>query len=142
MAFNINKTNPREEAEVGTEFELVHPVSGKPLDGFIKVRGAISSVVEDFGIKQYEERELKKKLSKSKKKVETEDDTLSIKELLDLSFKNAAVRVISWRGIELGAPGVETPCTPENVEKLLKEQPWVRQQIIDASDSVGNFTEN
>ena len=62
---------------------------------------------------------------------------MSIEELEMLAVERAVVRIISWRGIE--EDGQPVPFTVENATRVLKDNPWIREQVLENSDDLTGF---
>lgn len=130
---DLKKTNVAEDAEVGYEFELIHPATGEGTGGFIKVRGEHSKVVQAFARRRLNEFQKREKMAKGKGK-ELEFTT---EELENMSVENAVNRIISWKGI--GSDGVEVPFSKDAATEILTEHPWIRKVITEESESIINF---
>ena len=63
---------------------------------------------------------------------------MTLEEAEDFSVEAATVRVISWKGI--GEDGKEVPFNKENAARILKKYPFIREQIMDHSDNIFNFS--
>ena len=133
MALDLAITNIAAEAEAGYEFELLHPATGEGTEGFIKVRGEKSKIVQNHARKVVNEMQKREKVAKGKNK----DVDLSIEELESLAIDRAIVRIISWRGIQ--EDGQDVPFTRENAERILKDHPWIREAVIEESENLLNF---
>ena len=133
MALDLLKTNIAAEAESGYEFELLHPATGEGTEGFIKVRGEKSKVVQNHARKVVTEMQKREKVAKGKNK----EVELTIEELEDMAVDRAVVRIISWRGIQ--EDGQDIPFTRENAEKILKDHPWIREAVMEESENLLNF---
>ena len=56
-----------------------------------------------------------------------------------MAVDRAYVRIISWRGIQ--EDGVALEFNRENAERILKDHPWIREAIMEASEELLNFCE-
>lgn len=130
---DLSKTNPADKAEEGYEFTVTLP-DGTETDAKIKVRGSASKTVKDYGRQMYREMQIKEEQARRRGKP-LEQPTLE--ELEEKAAASAAIRVISWKG--LGEDGTEIPFSKENAERLFKKYPFIRDQVIEASDDVMNF---
>lgn len=130
---DLSKTNIAADAESGYEFELLHPATGDGTGGFIKVRGEKSRVVQQHARKVVNEMQKREKVAKGKNK----ELELTIEELEDMAIDRAIVRIISWRGI--GADGVELAFTKEAAAQVLKDNSWIREQVMEESENLLNF---
>lgn len=133
MALDLAVTNIAAQAESGYEFELLHPATGEGTEGFIKVRGSNSKVVQQHARKVVTEMQKREKVAKGKNK----EIDYSLDELEDMSVERAVVRIISWRGISEN--GKEIPFTKENAERILKEHAWIKEAVFENSDDLLNF---
>lgn len=130
---DLSKTNPADKAEEGFELQVTLP-DGTPTEAFIKVRGAASKKVRDYGRQMFREVQMKEEMARRRGKT-VEQPTLE--ELEEKAAASAAVRVISWKNI--GEDGVELTFTQETAERIFKKYPFIRDQVIEASDDVMNF---
>lgn len=133
MALDLVKTNIAAEAESGYEFELLHPATGEGTEGFLKIRGEKSKVVQNHARKVVTEMQKRENMAKGKNKTVE----LSIEDLEDMAVERAFVRIISWRGIQ--EDGVDLPFNKENAERILKDHPWIRESIMEESENLLNF---
>lgn len=142
MALNLTKTNLKAQAEDGYEFELLIPETNDPTDGFVKVRGSMSEVVQNFARKKYRERQQKEDAWKRNTRNHNKDfPEMTLEEAEEFSIESASIRVLGWRNIEL-EEGNPLEFNAENLQKVLKDHSWIRTQIIEQSDSVANFTKS
>lgn len=131
--FDLSKNNLAEQAEAGYKFELTLPGSGDKTGAFITVRGAQSKIVQKYSRKKFQEIDQARTVAARKGK----EHKLTLEELEDLGIETATLRIISWQGI--AEDGVEIPFTPENAARILREHSWIREQIMEESDSLINF---
>lgn len=134
---DLKKTDLSAIAEKGYRFQLVLPEVETPLDAWVTVRGEESTKVIDFGKKKITELQNKQKLHKRKYGKDLDD--MSVAEMEDFGVENASIRVISWEGIAEGK--TEVPCTEENIQRILREHRWIRNQVMDQSSKLSNFLE-
>ena len=132
--FDLKKNNYSEIAEAGFEFELLTPGTREPTSAFITVRGDNSKTVKAYARKKYNEFRMKEQMAKRRGK---ETDEMTIEEAEDLSIEAAITRVITWRGISEG--GVTVEFTKENAERIFKEHPWIREQVMEVAGEALNF---
>ncbi|MDP8184409.1 hypothetical protein [Phocoenobacter skyensis] len=126
--FNIVKASENTHT-----FAIVNPVTGEETDGLISIYGSESDVVRKFQAKQL--RKLQKKEfenSRTRKQKFTE-----LEELRQTTLENAVVRVAGWENIEWEDEKLEF--NEENARKVLKNCPWLCEQIVEQSDDIGNF---
>lgn len=131
--FDLSKNDVSKSAEAGYEFQLVMPGSGDETGAFITVRGEQSPVVKSFAKKKYNEYQMQEQAAKRKGK----EYSMSLEEAEEMSIESATNRVISWRGI--ANEGAEVPFTKEACATVLKDHPWIREQILEESQQAYNF---
>lgn len=133
MAFDIVTQDYSKSAEIGYEFELKLP-TGADSGAKLQVIGGQSSTIRNYNKRKYQEYQQRQQIAKRKGK----DDELSLDEAEDLAIENAAVRLVGWSGIQ--EKGKEVPFTKEKANEILKQHPWIREQIIQESEDILNFT--
>ena len=133
MALNLSVLNVSEVSESGIDIELVHPATGEGLDAWVRVRGKDSRTVQNHARKVVNDMQKREKIAKGKNK----DADMSIEELEMLAVERAVIRIISWRGIE--EDGQPVPFTVENATRILKDNPWIRDQVLENSDDLTGF---
>ena len=133
MALNLSVLNVSEVSESGIDMELVHPATGEGLDAWVRVRGKDSRTVQNHARKVVNDMQKREKIAKGKNK----DADMSIEELEMLAVERAVIRIISWRGIE--EDGQPVPFTVENATRVLKDNPWIREQVLENSDDLTGF---
>ena len=133
MALNLSVLNVSEVSESGIDIELVHPATGEGLDAWVRVRGKDSRTVQNHARKVVNDMQKREKIAKGKNK----DADMSIEELEMLAVERAVTRIISWRGIE--EDGQPVPFTVENATRILKDNPWIREQVLENSDDLTGF---
>lgn len=133
MGLNLTTKNYSEIAESGYEFELKLPGSGaEPSGAFVKVRGAQSKIAKAYGRKKLNELDVRRKKGKG---------DITFDEAEEFSIETAISRIIGWRGFEEGSGKgvVEIAFTPENAERVLREHPWIQEQVMEESNNIDNF---
>lgn len=133
---DLSKNDPAALAEVGYTFKLELP-DGTVTDAEITVRGANSAKVKNFARKLYQEFKVKEQQAKRRGK---EPEDLSLEEAEDLAAETASVRVVGWKGIAEG--GKEIAYSNEEAIRVLKAYPFIREQVMEASDNIFNFTKS
>lgn len=133
MALNLSVLNVSEVSESGIDIELVHPATGEGLDAWVRVRGKDSRTVQNHARKVVNDMQKREKIARGKNK----DADMSIEELEMLAVERAVIRIISWRGIE--EDGQPVPFTVENATRILKDNPWIREQVLENSDDLTGF---
>lgn len=132
--FDLKKMNIADLSEKGYEFELKIPEIGTPTGTFLTVKGDNSKTVRNYTKKQFEVMQSKAKQARKRGK-EVEEITLS--EAEDMAVEAAIVRLVDWKGVV--EDGKEVKFNEENVRRILKEHPWIRQAIMDESEQLSNF---
>lgn len=130
---DLKANDPSVIAEAGYEFEILLP-TGAGTGAKIRVRGENAKTVRDYGRRVFQERQMQAQMAKRRGK---EPEDLTLEDAEKLSIEGAAVRVISWEGI--AEDKKEVPCTPENVKRILKDYPFIREQVMEASNDISNF---
>lgn len=133
MAFDLKQNNPVAQAETGFEFEVQLP-DGSNTSFFIKVRGDQSPTVKNHGRKVYNEMKMKEQMAKRKGK----DYDIGLDEAEDMGVEAAVVRIIDWKG--LTEDGKKVDFNKENATRVLKENDWIRAQVMEQSGNVFNFS--
>lgn len=132
--FDVKKYDLSGKCEAGYEMELVDTVTGEGLGAFITVRGKesptvkrwINSVVDQSSMEEFEAKRRGKPI-KAKKMSEIRSQTAEA----------AIVRTIGWRGFVDGE--VELKFSEEAARTLYRQEEWIAEQIIAASNDLGNF---
>ena len=133
MAFDIKKTNLAVIAEAGYEFEVKLP-DGAATDFHITVRGNLSPKMKKYSKDLFNKMQMKEMQAKRKGK----QDMIDLDEAEETLIESAAVRVVTWKGLEEDGKVVEP--TPENIKRVMAEHDWIRTQVIEESDNAANFT--
>lgn len=133
MAFDIKKINTAGKSEEGYEFELKLP-DGNGTGAYITVRGEYSATVRNHLKKKINEYQVKAKVAERKKQA-VEEPTLD--EIEDEIREKAIVRIVTWRGFTEGK--TEVPFSVEAANELLKNNPWIQEQIMEESSNLSNF---
>lgn len=136
MGFDLKKNNLAEMAEAGYKFELTLPEVNTPTGAFVTVRGKESDIVKKYARKRFAELQYKENAQRSRNR-NNEVTPMTIEEAEDLAVDTAYVRIISWEGFEEG--GKELEFNEANAKKVLKEHPWIRDQVVAESDMLVNF---
>jgi len=115
-------------ANEGVWMNLEHPVTGEPLDVRIKLAGIDSD---------YYKKELRKQQNKKFKKGFRK---LSAEELEADTIELLVACTLDWEGVELEGQALE--CNPENVRKIYKRFPWIKEQVDNFINDRANFLKN
>lgn len=133
MAFDIKLNNLAEKAEIGYKFEVKLP-DGSSTGFYITVRGNQSPKIKQFSKELFTKTQIKDQVAKRKGKT---DQIIDLDEVEQTLVESAVARVITWEGLEDGGKVVEP--TPDNILHLMKEQDWIRKQVLDESDNDASF---
>lgn len=132
MALSLSQLNLEAQSETPFEFEVIDENSGKGTGVFISVLGSHSKTVQSYVTKTLNGKRRAEAL-KAAKGSKKDIDFTPVEDDIDFSIELAAIRVVAWRGIE-------EPFSYDNALLLCRTNPIIKQQIIDASDDVKNFT--
>lgn len=130
---DLSRQDPAKSAEVGFEFNVVLP-DGTETDATIKVRGKNSKVVQAFSRKLLQEMNQADQVKRRRGKG---DEPMTPEEAEEISCRVSANRIISWSG--LGKDGVELKFDADTAEQVMKDYPFLREQIMFESDNLLNF---
>lgn len=114
--------------EQGFEFEYISDSTGKASGVFITVLGGHSEKVKDWVRKSLNRMRQRDAILTKKGK----DDVRSVEEDEQFSFENAAIRIMSWRGIT-------EECNFKNAVLLCSINQEIRDQVLGNSEELGNF---
>ncbi len=129
---DLSKQDPAKAAEAGFEFNVVLP-DGTETEATVKVRGRNSKKVQAF-TRQLSQEITQREQVQARRGKKSE---MTAEEIEELAVRVSANRIISWT--KLGKDGVELPYSEENAEKLMKDYPFLREQIMEESDNLLNF---
>lgn len=130
---DLVKNDPAKIAELGYEFQVILP-DGTETEAKIKVRGKNSKQVQAFSRKLIQEMNQTDQVKRRRGKG---DEPMTPQEAEDIAVRVAANRVISWSG--LGKDGVEIKFSEDAAEDILREYPFLREQVMLESDNLLNF---
>ena len=133
---DLAKNDPSKQAEAGYTFNVVLP-DGSQSDAKITVRGVNSPIVKNYIRRVYQEFNVKEQQAKRRGR-EVEDPTPE--EAEQFAAESAAIRIIGWEGI--GEEGKEIKFSKEEAERILKAYPFLRDQVMEASDNIFNFSKS
>ena len=137
MGFNVSKQDYSVSASQGYTFNLVLP-DGQESDAKLTIIGDLSPEVQNYSKKKYNELNLKIKQAKGKQK---EYDP-SIEDMENDAVAGALVRLIGWEGFTEGEKDEPVKFSKEKAEEILRQHPWIREQIYREGADVSNFTPN
>jgi hypothetical protein len=119
----LSQLNYNQAAEVGHEFNLRLP-TGAETDIKLTVIGDLSKPV-----KAQQRQEIAKRKGK--------EIDLSLEEAEDTAVESASIRLIGWSGLTEG--GKEVKYSKEKAGELLRDNAWIREQIMEEAADVTNF---
>lgn len=126
---SIDNLNINKQCDEAFEIEYVDG-KGKNTGVFISVVGSHSDKVRKFSIDESNRRR-REAFKNSKRK--NNDDFTPIEEDIDYVIRDAACRIVGWRGIN-------DAFSPELAVTLCEINPLIRSQVVDASNDMANFT--
>lgn len=133
--FNTQQHTPTATAcEAGYEFEPHYPGSTQGIGAKIKVRGLYSPKVREFlrsRMLAAQTRDLEAKSRGQKPELLTLE--ANDQESIDL----AVAYTSGWSGFVDGDAPLE--CTDANLRRIYADHPWLRPQVIDHAENLGNF---
>ena len=115
-------------ANEGVWMNLEHPVTGEPLEVKIKLAGVDSD---------YYKKELRRQQNKRFKKGFRK---MNAEELESETIELLVACTLDWEGVELEGQTLE--CNPENVRKIYKQFPWIKEQVDNFINDRANFLKN
>lgn len=128
--FSLADLDITKKCEAGFEFEVTDEATGKGVGIFLTVIGAHAPAVENYTKKHLNQRRVFDEMQQKRGKKAA---VRTIEEDVDFGIELAAVRVIGWRGIS-------DAFTPEGAIKLCTTNPPIKEQILRASEDIGNFS--
>jgi len=132
--FDLGSLDTIKASNEGAEIELKHPMTNEPLAVFVKVRGKDSDAFREFQRHKFNDYLRAEALAKARGK---QPQVKSAEDYEDDMLTLLVACTIGWR--EMVYNGAELPFNAENVRKVYKERPWVRDQVNDAVGDLGNF---
>lgn len=115
QAFDIAELALDSRAEKGALLDLRHPVSHKPLNVRIWLRGTDAPSYRAVVRQQIDQQITEGRAE------------LSAAELEARHVARLVAATIRWEGVSY--QGQSITCTPENVQKLYREQLWIAEQV-------------
>jgi hypothetical protein len=130
MAISLSSLNVEKASDTPYTLSIIDEQSGQATGIEIDIIGEHSKVIADLIAKavngKREAARIAAKKGKDAPADKVEDDLL-------FGFELAAKRIVGWKGIE-------EDFTPENALTLVRTNPTIREQIMQASGNVANFT--
>jgi hypothetical protein len=133
MALDLTKNNPAVLAEAGYTFTLCLP-DGSETDAKLTVRGVNSPAVKNYSRKVYSEFKMKEQAAKRRGR---DPEELSLEDAEELAVNSAAVRLMGWSGLEENGKPIKFE--KDEVARVLKEFPFIREAVMLQSDDLMNF---
>lgn len=133
MAFDIFTQDFTKAAEIHFEFELKLP-TGAGSGAKLQVIGGQSATVRNYNKRKFQEYHQKQQIAKRKGR----EEELSLEDAELLAVEQALVRLVGWSGVT--EKGKEVVFSKEKAAEILKQHDWIREQIIQESDDILNFT--
>lgn len=127
---SIMGISPELACAKGYEFELQNPFTKEGLGMFVTVIGP-----ESPAVKAHNRAKINTQLRKEAK---GENPATTVEELESAAIETAVVSTVGWRGVVLHEADGELDFTPENA-RLLYAQTFVRKQVLEAANELGNF---
>jgi len=120
------------------EFEYLDP-NGKGTGVYLSVIGGHSQKVRQYSINEInrlrEQESIKARIARKRNKNAVTDDYTPIEDDIEYAIKDAAIRLVGWRGID-------DEFNATNADILCRTNQLARQQIMEASSEIGNFTKS
>lgn len=123
-----------EASEQGYTFEPRYPSSNAGIEATITVRGPESEVVRTMLRRQIAELQTREQNAKKRGR-DAEPPTLE--ELETQSIELAVAYTKTWAGFKDGDRVLEP--TEANYRRIYAEHPWIRRQVIEEAQDLGNF---
>lgn len=133
MGFDVKLMDYSAAAEVGYEFELKLP-TGAGSGAYLTVIGSQSPTVKQYAKRKFQEYQQRMQIAKRKGK----EEDISLDEAEELAIEAALVRLVGWRGIE--EEGKEVKFSKDKAREILTQHSWIREQIMEESEDILNFT--
>lgn len=124
----------------GAEIQLRHPVTNAPLEMFVTIAGKDSDVFRE----QFRD-SLRDDIRHAQLAKKRGDSGADIERSERKAIELLTVCVLGWRTADKQAiivRGEELQCTPKNAMRVLKEFPWIRDQIDVGVADLSNFIQN
>lgn len=134
MAFDLNTTSLAHSSEQGYTFEPVFPGTGQGIGATITVRGPHSAAVRELMRRNLAESQARELQAKKRGK-DAEPLTLAFMEARVTEM--ACTFAMGWSGFEI--EGQPVPFSAEAARNLFTAQPWIREQVIEEAQDLGNF---
>lgn len=128
---SIRKTS--EASEAGYTFEPVYP-DGSGIEATITVRGPDSDKVRALVRQQLAQAAAREQTAKKRGR---DPEPLSMDELEAQLVEMAVTYTVTWSGFSDGDKALEP--TAQNFARIYADYPWIRRQVIEQAQDLGNF---
>lgn len=129
---DLGTISPRAACDKGFEFELRHPSDNEPLGAFITVTGKEGTAFQEH-VREKANANLKRRFEAQRR---GKEEVPTIEKVEKDSIALLVACTVSWRNIVLN--GAELEFSEANARKLYAES-WIRGQVDEAIDDLGNF---
>lgn len=130
VAVSFDDLNLNKKCEESVEVEYVM-ADGTKTGVFLSVIGKHAEKIQRFSMKRLDT--LRAFAENSKK--QGKSAVMSSEEDMDYIIKDAALRIVGWRGIN-------QEFSPEMAEQLCRINSEIRQLVVDTSNDLANFTKS
>lgn len=130
---SFDDLDAKKAGETPHEMEYLRP-DGSGTGFFLQVLGSQCQSVQDAIAKETNERSRKEKLAEVMRGRSGNPDVhfTPLEDMIAFTRRLAAIRISGWRGMK-------EPYTPELALKLCQHNQELSQQVLDASNYLGNF---
>lgn len=129
-ALSLSDLDSKQGADTPFSLDVLSPKTGRPLGVTIQVIGDQADAVQKFVRRELNTRRREEAMREKRGKDPVvqliEDDEA-------FTIEATAVRTVGWSGIK-------EEFTPENAKRLYKLNPYIRQQVLEASSNAANFS--
>lgn len=132
--FDIAKIPSAQQAsEAGYTFDAQYP-DGTPAGVRITVVGPDSEAAKAYATRRFAQMQSR---AAAARRTGRDAEELGADELEQQMIELAATYTTGWAGVLDG--GQPLPCTAENARRLYRLHPWLRSQVINEAQTLGNF---
>jgi hypothetical protein len=117
------------ESEIGFDL-ILKDTNGNETGVILVIIGKNADAVTNWQRREFNKLQREASMAQRRGK---EPPQMTIEELRDYNMQNAVLRVRGWKN-------VTQEFSPELLKKVIERNPHFLDQIIEASDDVGNFT--
>jgi len=132
---SLEDLNISKQCENAFEFQYIAP-GGVKSGIYISVIGSNAEKVRQHSISEANRARKEAALRKeAEQKGKTCNEFTPIEEDIEYFIRDAAIRIVAWRGIE-------QECNAENAQHLCRINSEIRRQAVEASNELSNFTQS